>query len=74
MANPIQERLAEVLLEKIRNDQYPSATHMSMLEASASDRVMGEYLAHLMQRIEEEPHPSISMMQRVQNIAARYGG
>jgi len=74
VANPIQERLAEVLLEKIRNDQYPSATHMSMLEAFASDQVMGEYLAHLMQRIQEEPHPSISMMQRVQNIAARYGG
>ena len=74
MANPIQERLAEVLLEKIRNDQYPSATHMSMLEANASPRVLGQYLLHLMERIEEEPHPSIPMMQRVQNIAARFGG
>ena len=74
VANPIQERFAEVLLEKIRNDQYPSSTHMSMLEASASDRVLLEYLLHLMERIEEEPHPSISMMHRIQSLAARFGG
>ena len=74
VANPIQERFAEVLLEKIRNDQYPSSTHMSMLEASASPRVLGAYLAHLMERIEDEPYPSISMMKRIQSLAARYGG
>ena len=74
MANPIQERLAEVLLEKIRGDQYPSATHMTMLEQNASPRVLGEYLLLLMERIEEEPHPSIPMMQRVQRIAGQYGG
>lgn len=74
MANPIEERFAEVLLEKIRGDQYPSTTHMSMLEATASPRVLGEYLLHLMERIEQEPHPSISMMKRVQGLAARYGG
>ena len=74
MANPIQERFAEVLLERIRNDQYPSTTQMSMLEANASPRVLADYLVHLMERIEAEPHPSISMMQRVQSLAARFGG
>ena len=74
MANPIQERFAQVLLERIRNDRYPSSTQMSMLEASASPEVLAEYLVHLMDRIAEEPHPSISMMQRVQNVAARFGG
>ena len=73
MANPIQERFAEVLLERIRNDQYPSATQMSMLEANASPQVLADYLIHLMERIEEEPHPSISMMHRVQSLAARFG-
>lgn len=73
MANPVQERFAEVLLERIRNDRYPSTTQMSMLEATASDRVLAEYLLHLMERIQEEPHPSISMMQRVQRLAARFG-
>jgi hypothetical protein len=74
VANPIQERFAEVLLERIRNDRYPSTTQMSMLEQSASPEVLAEYLVHLMDRIAEEPHPSISMMHRVQSLAARFGG
>ena len=74
MANPIQERFAEVLLERIRNDQFPSSTHMAMLEQTASPRVLAQYLLHLMERIEQEQHPSISMMKRVQGLAARFGG
>ena len=74
MANPIQERFAQVLLERIRNDQYPSSTHMTMLEQSASPEVLVEYLVHLMDRIAEEQHPSISMMARVERLAASFGG
>ena len=74
MANPLQERYAEVLLNHIRSDMYPSATHMDMFEAVAPPQQLGQYLAHLMERIESERHPSTSMMQRVQAIIARYGG
>jgi hypothetical protein len=74
MANPIQEALAEVLLERIRRDMYPSTTHMDMFEAVAPPRQLGAYVAHLMERIEAEQHPSISMMQRVQAIATRFNG
>lgn len=74
VANPIQERFAEVLLDRIRGDQYPSTTQMSMLEATASDRVLAEYILHLMERIENEQYPSVSMMRRVQGLAARFGG
>ena len=74
MANPIQERFAEVLLERIRNDRYPSSTHMTMLEQSASPEVLAEYLVHLMDRVAEEPHPSIPMLKRIKDVAARFGG
>ena len=74
MANPIQERFAEVLLERIRSDQYPSTTQMAMLEANASDQVLVEYIQHLLERIQEEQYPSIDMMRRIQNLAARFGG
>jgi len=73
MANPIQEALAEVLLERIRSDAFPSATHMDMFEAVAPPRQLGQYLAHLMERIEADTHPSISLMRRVQNLATRFG-
>jgi hypothetical protein len=73
VANPLQEHMAEMLLDKIRGDTYPSTTHMNMLESLASDRVLVEYVLHLAERIEAEPHPSISMMQRAQRVAAQFG-
>ena len=74
VANPLQERYAEVLLNHIRSDAHPSVTHMDMFEAVAPPQQLGQYLAHLMELIEAERYPSISMMQRVQAIIARYGG
>ena len=73
MPNPLQEAYAEVLLDKIRQDIYPSSTHMDMLEAVAPPRQMGAYLAHLMERIEAEPHPSIPMMRRIERLIAQFG-
>ena len=74
MANPLQDRFGEVLLARIRSDRHPSNTHMAMLEASASDQVLVEYVLHLMERIENDPNPSIPMMRRVQQLIARFGG
>jgi hypothetical protein len=72
--NALQERYAEVLLDRIRNDQHPSVTHMNMLEAVAPPRQLAEYALILMEKIESDPHPSIPMMRRVQSVAARFGG
>jgi hypothetical protein len=73
VANPLQEHFAEMLLDKIRGDTYPSTTHMNMLESVATDRVLIEYVLHLVERIGEEPHPSIPMMNRVQRLAQQFG-
>jgi len=72
MANPLQETFAEVLLDRIRQDVHPSVTQMDMFESIAPPRQMGAYLAHLMERIESEPYPSTSMLQRVQAIVMRF--
>jgi hypothetical protein len=50
MANALQERYAEMLLDRIRADDYPSATYMNMLEQVATPRVLGEYTQHLLER------------------------
>ena len=73
MANELQAAYAEVLLSQIRGSVYPSTTHMDMFEAVAPPRQMGQYLAHLMERIESEPHPSIPMMKRVERIVMSLG-
>jgi hypothetical protein len=73
VANALQDQFAETLLNKIRQDNYPSGTQMDMLEAVASERMLLEYLLELMDRIQREPYPSIPMMQRVQSLIGVFG-
>jgi hypothetical protein len=73
VANALQEQFAETLLNKIRQDQYPSVTQMDMLESLGSPRVTLEFVVDLMQRIEAEPHPSIPMMQRAIRLMQQFG-
>jgi hypothetical protein len=73
VTNALQERFAETLLDRIRADRYPSVTQMDMLEAIASPRVLIEYVFELMQRIEDDPHPSIPMMQRLLRLSEAFG-
>ena len=71
--NELQERYAEVLLERIRSDEHQSVTHMDLLEAIAPPRQLAEYTLHLMEKIENERYPSVSMMYRVQKLISRFG-
>ena len=73
MANEIQERYAESLLERIRNERHPSATHLNMLEAIAPPRVLAEYTATLIERIEGDNYPSLPMMRRVERLVGLFG-
>jgi hypothetical protein len=73
VANALQERFAETLLDRIRGDQYPSVTQMDLLESIAPPRVLIEYIFLLMQRIEDDQHPSIPMMQRVLRLIEGFG-
>jgi hypothetical protein len=73
MANVLQERYAELLLDRIRADRYPSVMHMNMLEEIATPRVLAEYTLHLFERIEADTYPSVPMMQRLQGLVARWG-
>jgi hypothetical protein len=73
MANALQERYAELLLERIRADRYPSVTHMNLLEEIAPPRVLVEYTLHLFERIEAATYPSVPLMRRVQALVSRAG-
>jgi hypothetical protein len=73
VANPLQDHYAAMLLQKISSERHPSTTHMNMLESVASDRVLLAYVVHLMDRIENDPQPSIPMMRRVERLIAQFG-
>lgn len=73
MANPLQERYAEVLLDRIRGDRHPSAMHMDLFEAIAPPEQRAEYTLHLMELIQRDQYPSVPIMRRVEGLVASFG-
>ena len=73
VANPLQERYAEVLLDRIRSDKHPSGTHMDLFESIAPPRQLVEYILYLIETIENDRNPSIPMMRRLQGLISQFG-
>jgi hypothetical protein len=62
--------MVEMLMEKIRNDRYPSATHMSIVEESIPRELLPDYLEILIDKAAEDTIPSIPLLRRISRIAA----
>jgi hypothetical protein len=60
-----------VLLDKIREDTYPSATQMSMIEEALAKtpQLIPDYLDVLLDKVADQRFPSIPMLQRIQEIS-----
>ena len=63
--------IVETLLEKIREDRFPSATQMAILEEVMPREMIPEYLDVLLDKIAEHTVPSIPMLRRIQRVADR---
>lgn len=61
--------LARVLLERIRNDTYPSTTQMAMLEEIIPSSLVQEYLTVLLKKVSEDQWPSAPMLARIKRVA-----
>jgi hypothetical protein len=71
----LQQRFGQTLLDRIRADTYPSLSHMDLFEATVRDPdQLVEYLEALMQKVEGERFPSLTMMRRIQRIVAGFPG
>lgn len=65
------DRLYDVILEKIEQDQYPSGELMDRLEASIESRdQLAHYLDVLMDKVEENRYPSKQMLDRIRRLTA----
>jgi hypothetical protein len=62
--------IAEILMDKVRNDRYASATHMAMIEALLPQEMTQEYLEVLIEKVADDKYPSIPMLQRLERIAS----
>jgi hypothetical protein len=71
MADTSQERLFEILMERVRTDRYPSAQLLDRIEMTlwTPEQVI-EYVDMLIEKIDESWYPSGQLLDRVQRMLA----
>lgn len=71
-ASALRQRLLDKLLDEIKEEQYPSATFMDMVEAElrTPDQVE-DYAEVLLEKIESSRFPSIPMLKRFEAVLAQ---
>lgn len=67
--NSPQERqrqsVLDLLLDKVRDDQYPSATHLDMIEMLLTSEDLDTYREVLFEKVANETYPSTSILNRL---------
>jgi uncharacterized protein (DUF2342 family) len=63
------EWFVQTLMDRVREDRFPSATHMNLIEQSLPQEMVSEYLEILMDKIEDDNVPSLEMLRRIQRVA-----
>ena len=62
--------LLSSLMRKLEADPYPSSTMMDMVEELLTPEDVEPYVKLLLERIDNDTFPSISMLGRVQSFAS----
>ena len=66
----LHTRIFELLLDKVREDQYPSTSHLDMLQSMLRDQDEVEaFTSVLMERIGQETYPSMDHLRRLKAYA-----
>jgi len=66
----LHDRIFELLLDKVRQDTYPSTTHLDMLQSLLRDEEDVEaFVNALMEKVEQENYPSIDHLRRLKLYA-----
>jgi hypothetical protein len=65
----LQERYLELLIDRVRNDRYPSGQLMDRIENGLlNGDQLAEYVGLLLDKIDETWYPSGQMLDRVQRM------
>ena len=57
-----------ILMDQVRQDRHPSATHMALIEQALPPEWIPDYLEILFEKIADDPHPSIPMLHRIRRM------
>ena len=68
--NSVEARAAylRMMIEKVRQAQHPSATHMAMIEQALPPQLLPEFIEILLEKVAEDRNPSIPMLQRISRL------
>jgi hypothetical protein len=61
--------LVEMLLDKVRNDPYPSATQLEIIEEVLPRQMVPDYLQVLIDKAADDEFPSIPLLRRISRVA-----
>jgi len=62
--------MVEMLLDKVRNDPYPSSTQLSIIEEVIPRELVPDYLDVLIDKAAQDEFPSIPMLRRISRVAS----
>ena len=65
----VREQVLDLLLDKIRQDRYPSSTMMDDVERLLTPWRREDYADALMEKVRESRYPSRSMIQRLLRLS-----
>jgi hypothetical protein len=65
----VRERVLDTLLDKIRQDRYPSSTMMDDVEQLLTPWRRQDYADVLLEKVQESRYPSRSMIQRLLRLS-----
>jgi hypothetical protein len=56
------------LMDRVRQDNYPSVTHMDLIEQALPPQLIPDYVQLLLDKCAQEAFPSVSMLQRIAGL------
>jgi len=60
--------VAGMLLNKVRQERYPSATELSLIEQIIPPQLLPRYIDVLVEKIAQDDRPSISLLHRLDRV------
>ncbi len=64
-----QAQYLRILMNRVREDRHPSATHMAMIEEALPTQLIPDYLEILLEKVADDTNPSIPMLRRISRLA-----
>jgi hypothetical protein len=70
--NGIENRaaFAKILIDRVREDHYPSGAQMDIIEQVVPPQLVPDYLDALLEKVADDRWPSVPMLRRIQRVVS----